>query len=428
MNFFNLGFYADQTIVISGSASNNGTYKILSVDTNGYYITLQTALVNEFNAAFTTTMTVDGFKNSTVSLGTVNATSAAGNQIYMNSITGAPDVGQEIIFAGAMGNLVAKKRYIIDSNTSPNITVRSLEKGIATATFPAVTLATVSVVVALGVAEFDIPPQAFAPFYVGQTITVSGVTPAGFNGTHTVTACTFNKVSYVTAAVGPLTVAGTITSANNEIIVNSSSTLTAGMEIVFAGAYAYQVGQVSATNSTGNLITVDSTLGLVIGMQIVFNGNQLGNLVPETEYYILTIPNSTTITISATLGGAVFNPGTASGSMYFTASGATMGNIAVDTTYYVLSTPTATSVVISATSGGAQLAITRDTGYVVWESTQVSPITMTNASGSINWVSGSMYSNTTTSNTYLRFFYTSGLGGDIVGAGIPVTAIHNFDK
>jgi hypothetical protein len=272
--------------------------------------------------------------------------------------------------------------------------------------------------------------QSLTPYYVGQTITASGFTPAGYNGTYTVTACTVNSVSFANATVGNVTVAGTISSANNEIIVTSSTGLAAGMEIEFAGAYAYNVGEVTQVNTTGNLITVDDTAGLQVGMQIVFNGNQLGNVVPETEYYILTIPNTTTITISATLGGPAFDPGIAVGNMYFTASGATMGSIAVDTIYYVLSTPTATSVVISATSGGTQLAITRDTGYVVWESTQVSPITMINASGSVNWVSGTLYSNTTGNNTYIKFTLTSGVGatGDVPGLGRPVTAIHNFDK
>ena len=506
VNFKQLGFYNGQTIVISGSASNNGTYEILGVDPVGNYITLTTALVNEFNAGFTTIMVVDGFKNSTVATGTASATAAGSNLISIDSpYSGDYDVGEEIIFDAAIGNIVANKRYIIDSIASPDITVRSLEKGIATATFPARTLSsavTFNVTTSSGngvTAVLGFAPQSVAPFIVGQDITVSGVTPVGYNGTFTVTACTtstvsyanattgaltvsgtvsstptgsgssvtitfaaqsmapyyvgqtitasgftpagyngtyvvtgaaVNSVSYANATVGNVTVAGTISSANNEIIVTSSTGLAAGMEIEFAGAYAYNVGEVTEVNTTGNLITVDDTAGLQVGMQIVFNGNQLGNLVPETEYYVLTIPSSTTITISATLGGPVFNPGIALGDMYFTASGATMGSIAVDTTYYVLSTPTATSVVISATSGGSQFAITRDTGYVVWESTQVSPITMINASGSVNWVSGSLYSNTTGNNTYIKFTLTSGVGttGDVPALNRPVTAIHNFDK
>jgi hypothetical protein len=103
-----------------------------------------------------------------------------------------------------------------------------------------------------------------------------------------------------------------------------------------------------------------------------------------------------------------------------------MGNIQANTEYYVLSTPTATSVVISATSGGSQYGITRDTGYVVYESTQVGALTMTNASGSINFTSGALYNNSAGSNTYIKIG-DDGSGGP-VPVGIKVTAVHNFDK
>lgn len=45
---------------------------------------------------------------------------------------------------------------------------------------------------------------------VGSTIIVSGVTPAGYNGTHTVTASSAGSVSYASTATGTMTVAGTI--------------------------------------------------------------------------------------------------------------------------------------------------------------------------------------------------------------------------
>ncbi len=54
--------------------------------------------------------------------------------------------------------------------------------------------------------------QTAAPFIVGQKISVSGVTPSGYNtGTGTVTACTTTTVSYTNSTTGAQTVAGTIT-------------------------------------------------------------------------------------------------------------------------------------------------------------------------------------------------------------------------
>lgn len=54
-----------------------------------------------------------------------------------------------------------------------------------------------------------------APIYsVGTSITVSGVTPAGYNGTYTVTASSTGSVSYANTTTGAQTVTGTITGAN----------------------------------------------------------------------------------------------------------------------------------------------------------------------------------------------------------------------
>lgn len=52
--------------------------------------------------------------------------------------------------------------------------------------------------------------QAAAPFEVGSQIIVAGVTPTGYNGTFTVTACTTTSVSYATITTGAQTVAGTV--------------------------------------------------------------------------------------------------------------------------------------------------------------------------------------------------------------------------
>ena len=47
-------------------------------------------------------------------------------------------------------------------------------------------------------------------YYVGSSITVSGITPSGYNGTYTVTASSNGSVSYANTTTGAQTVAGTI--------------------------------------------------------------------------------------------------------------------------------------------------------------------------------------------------------------------------
>ena len=52
--------------------------------------------------------------------------------------------------------------------------------------------------------------QIAAPFAIGETIVISGITPVGYNGTYTVTACNTTTVSYLNSTTGSQTVAGVI--------------------------------------------------------------------------------------------------------------------------------------------------------------------------------------------------------------------------
>jgi hypothetical protein len=72
------------------------------------------------------------------------------------------------------------------------------------------TIATLTATSAGGTATLTFASQTIPPFPVGSAITVTGVVPAGFNGTFTVTACTATSVSYLNATTGPQTTAGTI--------------------------------------------------------------------------------------------------------------------------------------------------------------------------------------------------------------------------
>jgi cobalamin synthase len=135
-------------------------------------------------------------------------------------------------------------------------------------------------------ATLSFATQTLAPFYVGQTITVAGITPAGYNNASAVvTACTVNSVSYANATSAAQTVAGTIT-------------------------------------AVGNAIALNSTAGMAVGQEISFTGTNFGNLVDGTTYFIKQILDATHLTISATYGGAVFVLTLAAGYMQV----ATLGN------------------------------------------------------------------------------------------------------
>jgi hypothetical protein len=232
--------------------------------------------------------------------------------IVLNSTTGL-DVDNMIVFDTTTGNIVAGTIYYIKTIVGNQITISATAGGgtfdladastpgnwcagvgygrqpsgssIASLTFAPQTLTTTAATGDGVTATLSFATQTLAPFYVGQSITVAGVTPAGYNGAQTVTACTVNSVSFANATTGIQTVAGTIT-------------------------------------SVGNAITLVSTSGMTVGQEISFTGTNFGNLVDGTTYFIKQILDATHLTISASYGGPVFALTLAAGYMQV----ATLGN------------------------------------------------------------------------------------------------------
>jgi hypothetical protein len=79
------------------------------------------------------------------------------------------------------------------------------------------------------VATLTFTAQATAPYVVGDSITVAGINPAGYNGTYTVTACTTTSVSYANTTTASYVSGGTIvnSAANGGVVYISNYTGTA---------------------------------------------------------------------------------------------------------------------------------------------------------------------------------------------------------
>ena len=60
---------------------------------------------------------------------------------------------------------------------------------------------------------------------------------------------------------------------------------------------------VTGTTATGNIVTVANTASLYVNMPIYLS-TAIGNLAANTAYYVRTIPNTTTFTVSTTEGGS----------------------------------------------------------------------------------------------------------------------------
>jgi len=141
---------------------------------------------------------------------------------------------------------------------------------ISTAQFNLATTATAG---SAGTATITFAAQTVAPFIVGQTIVVAGVTPAGYNGTYTVTACTTTTVQYANATTGAQTVAGTVAATS----LTKAWKLDGCIMRTSAAAGTRLVGSVTSTviaTDTGTaawtaVAAADTTNG---GLKITFTG------------------------------------------------------------------------------------------------------------------------------------------------------------
>ena len=106
-----------------------------------------------------------------------------------------------ILIATSFGGITLYGNYIITSVLTANTFVISANTAAGTiaTTGASGTGATATITHALSVT-----------FTVGSTIVIAGMTPAGYNGTHTVTASSAGSVSFASATTGAQTVAGTI--------------------------------------------------------------------------------------------------------------------------------------------------------------------------------------------------------------------------
>lgn len=86
---------------------------------------------------------------------------------------------------------------------------------------------------------------------------------------------------------------------------------------------------ISATASettTDNVITVSSTTGFSAGRPIVFSGTTFGNINTGVTYYVKSILNSTTFTITATQNGPTYALDAGTGLMIVTLPAVSVGN------------------------------------------------------------------------------------------------------
>jgi hypothetical protein len=90
------------------------------------------------------------------------------------------------------------------------------------------------------------------------------------------------------------------------------------------------------TANSNNSITVGSTTGFTVGRPIVFSGSTFGNINANVTYYIKSILNSTTFTITDTQNGPTYVLTDGNGSMLVTLPAVSTGNPVIRTYSFTL--------------------------------------------------------------------------------------------
>ena len=221
--------------------------------------------------------------------------------------------------------------------------------------------------------------QLAAP--TASTNTVVNVTATNRNASDTrvrlaLTSVPLNpQVVTATTAMIPFQVGSTSATGNvlttQPINIQSSST----------SVFSTQAVAVHFTTQGTNTITCYSTQWMYVGMPVVFTG-AVGGIASATTYYVLTIPSSTTFTVSLSYGGP---------QVFLTSAFTSAVNVAMSTSAFSLNQPvtfnyqTPTPTFTANTSTGNFLTLSSTTG--LWPG---APITF----------AGTTFSNILPSTTY----------------------------
>lgn len=193
-------WHASPMAVGAVAGSTAGAYVMSTSQTNGSFTSA---------AFFNGTNWMPVAANATILAGGVNANNVAGYSFYINSgltsgVAYTPTErgrwGTTGLYLGSAGNATATLE-LKPANTIANSSPLKLFYNYITAS---TTSGTGSV------ATITFPAQTRIPFEVGQTVTVTGMNPSGYNGTYTVTAATLSSVSYANATTGSIVTPGTL--------------------------------------------------------------------------------------------------------------------------------------------------------------------------------------------------------------------------
>jgi len=212
------------------------------------------------------------------------------DQVSPNRYQVEADFGPQVTFVGG-GGVGAKGRVNVTGNFVSDVRIESSGAGYTstptvsfgkqltiTGSPPASRTSTV--------ATANFAAQPVAPYPVGSSVIVTGLSPANFNGTFVVTACTTTSVSWEdTNGAGNATGTGTVvTSGSGATAVATIDAKLNTTSLTYGGVgYASAPGvTLSATDGRGGVITATTSLG--VGAVVITNQGSGYATVPTVAF------------------------------------------------------------------------------------------------------------------------------------------------
>lgn len=232
---------------------------------------------------------------------------SAGNDFTVSNTVGII-VGMPIVFSSAYGNLIAGTIYYIE--TVANATKFTVSGSLYGTQFNVTGSGTLPLTAVITTTY----PVTVISTNSSNVLTVSGTTGSGIvAGMPIVFSNWFGTVNEGTPYY-IRTVSGTsMTLSPDATLATELATGTFTAQLDTTGIVYTGTTRVTASSGTGNgNITVLNSGGLVVGMPIAF-ASSFGGLTGGTLYYIFSVVNSTTISITSTYNGTLQNTTSATG-------------------------------------------------------------------------------------------------------------------
>jgi hypothetical protein len=157
--------------------------------------------------------------------------------------------------------------------------------------------------------------SASTVYPIGSAVTISGVVPAGYNGTYTVTASSAGSVSFLSSATGSQTVAGTLlvdVATDNTRVTQQTGEAPYGTNQLPGtdpNAVTYRTVTNAANNGSGLIrLTLATTNGMITGQLVTVQ--EVGGVTAANGNWYITVINATQIDLKlSTFSGAYTSGG-----------------------------------------------------------------------------------------------------------------------